>query len=139
MISDNIIKQQFITGALNEGFRQINEAQRKIATENIYVKGKKKVIEKREGKTIQQSGYESLVKSLISPPYDLKVSGTTAFMTNRILKQMRFLDMKKYGNWRIYNAQVWGILYNETLPEIKYGFGDEVYKEISKQLETALK
>lgn len=139
MISDNIIKQQFITGALNEGFRQINEAQRKIAAENIYVKGKKKVIEKREGKTIQQSGYESLVKSLISPPYDLKVSGTTAFMTNRILKQMRFLDMKNYGNWRIYNAQVWGILYNETLPEIKYGFGDEVYKEISKQLETALK
>jgi len=139
MISNNIIKQQFITGVLNEGFRQINEAQRKIATENIYAKGKKKVIEKREGKTIQQSGYESLVKSLISPPYDLKVSGTTAFMTNRILKQMRFLDMKNYGNWRIYNAQVWGILYNETLPEIKYGFGDEVYKEISKQLETALK
>ena len=139
MISDNIIKQQFITGALNEGFRQINEAQRKIATENIYAKGKKKVIEKRKGKTIQQSGYESLVKSLISPPYDLKVPGTTAFMTNRILKQMRFLDMKNYGNWRIYNAQVWGILYNETFPEIKYGFGDEVYKEISKQLETALK
>ena len=36
---------------------------------------------------------------------------------------IRFLDMKKHGNYGIYNRQVWGILWNNSLQTIKYGYG----------------
>ena len=38
----------------------------------------------------------------------------------------------------IYNRVVWGVLYHETFPEIKYGFTEEVRTNIRKELEQAL-
>ena len=41
-------------------------------------------------------------------------------------------------NLALYNRVVWGVLYHETFPEIKYGFTEEVRTNIRKELEQAL-
>ena len=67
----------------------------------------------------------------------------------RLLPYLRFLDMQyrhrndrvakfKRRNLALYNRVVWGVLYHETFPELRYGFNDEVRKEIREQLEKSL-
>ena len=48
---------------------------------------------------------------------------------------IRFLDMKRKGNHRIYNRQLWGMIYRETLPELRYGFTESIRQEIEAQLQ----
>jgi hypothetical protein len=46
--------------------------------------------------------------------------------------------MKDHGNWRIYNRQVWGILYNNALQDIKSGYGSQLHDYIGKMLRDAI-
>ncbi|MFK2251054.1 hypothetical protein ACIXNM_03755 [Bacteroides fragilis] len=57
--------------------------------------------------------------------------------TSNIPLYIRFLDMKKHGNYGIYNRQVWGILWNNSLQTIKYGYGKEVRDRIYAGLQEA--
>ena len=41
----------------------------------------------------------------------------------------------KRRNLALYNRVVWGVLYHETFPQLRYGFTDEVRKIIHDQLE----
>lgn len=43
--------------------------------------------------------------------------------------------MKRKGNHRIYNRQLWGMIYRETLPELRYGFTESIRQEIEAQLQ----
>jgi hypothetical protein len=45
-----------------------------------------------------------------------------------------FLDMKKHGNYQIYNRQLYGILYRQVLNRIRYGYTDEIARQIRKRL-----
>lgn len=67
-----------------------------------------------------------------------------------ILNYLRFLDIKNrntsYGkkhmlaerkNLALYNRVVWGVLYNETLPDIKYGLTQDIRDSIRQQLQDA--
>lgn len=45
--------------------------------------------------------------------------------------------MKKHGNWKIYNRQVWGILYNNSLRRILHGYGEEIHDNVRATLESA--
>ena len=47
----------------------------------------------------------------------------------------RFLDMKKHGNYQIYNRQIYGILYHDTLGKIKYEYQDYVRERIKEMFE----
>ena len=42
--------------------------------------------------------------------------------------------MKKHGNLKIYNRQIWGVIYRETIPQIKFGFRKEVRDWIDNEL-----
>lgn len=42
--------------------------------------------------------------------------------------------MKEHGNFKIYNRQIWGILYGETFQNIRYEFNQEVRDWINKNL-----
>lgn len=67
----------------------------------------------------------------------------------RILSYLRYLDIHYRkgedrisrhirSNLALYNRTVWGVLYRETFPEIRYGYNEEIRASIRKELEQAL-
>ncbi len=107
-----------------------------IARQNVYIEGKKLQQKKRRGATIgRRTG--ALLESLENPHYSISALNGRFIVTSSIVKQVRFLDMKHLGNRRIYNRQVWGILHNNALPDIKYGYGEEIRDTIGRALKEA--
>ncbi len=47
---------------------------------------------------------------------------------------IRFFDMKRILNWRIYNRQLWGMAYGELLGDIKYEFESYIRENFPDQL-----
>ena len=137
MISENITKQQFIIEVLQRDLNNIYKAQLAIARNNTYIEGKGLNIKKgRDSKIGVRSG--SLLESLENPNYVIQSSGEKFVVSANIVKGMRFIDMKKFGNLRIYNRQVWGILYNNALRDIRYGYGKAITDELGAKLNEAL-
>lgn len=120
MSAHDNIRDAFFRRTLERDFKTIMQRQLAIANERIYRNGNKR-----------QSGR---LRSFLA-------SGEATIGTNPINIRVnypiyiRFLDMRKNGNHRIYNRQLWGMIYRETLPELRYGFTEEVQKEIREQLE----
>lgn len=46
--------------------------------------------------------------------------------------------MKVRRNLALYNRVIWGVLYNETLPDIRYGYTQDIRNAIKKDLIRAL-
>lgn len=136
MISDNITKSQFVVQVLERDIENIYKAQLLIARRNIYIKGKQLKKIKRKNTLIgERTG--SLLESLENPNYKIQLQGNKLIVTAGIVKHMRFLDMKHLGNRMIYNRQVWGILYNNSLKEIKYGYGQHLHDLVGEALQKA--
>ncbi len=136
MISENITKSQFIVQVLERDINNIYRAQLLIARKNVYIRGKDLKTTKRRGTLIgEKSG--ALLESLENPIYKIQMQGSKLTVTASIVKQLRFMDMKHLGNWKIYNRQVWGILYNNSLKEIKYGYGQQFHDLIGEALQQA--
>jgi hypothetical protein len=65
-----------------------------------------------------------------------------ARLSMRYLTYARFLDMKDPGRsitksregYHLYNRIVFGVLYNQTLPKLRYGFTEEVKQAIYSRL-----
>lgn len=137
MISDKITKQQFIIQVLERDLANIYNVQLAIARHNIYVEGKELKVKKRRGVLIGvRSG--RLLKSLENPDYVISASGEKFIVSAGIVKHMRFIDMKKFGNRKIYNRQVWGILYNNSLRAILHEYGKSIRDVVREALEEAL-
>jgi len=136
MISEKITKQEFIIQVLERDIRNIYKAQLAIAQKNIYVQGKALKKTKRSGPKIGvRSG--SLMESLQNPDYLIQAQGEKFIVSAGIVKHMRFLDMKKIGNRKIYNRQVWGILYNNALKDIKFNYGKTISDSVGDALQEA--
>jgi hypothetical protein len=136
MLSDKIIKKQFIAQTLRRDMVNIYDAMTLIARANIYREGKDLRMKRRQGATIRRrSG--ALLDSLESKDFDIVSDDDRFLLTARFVKHLRFLDMKRLGNWKIYNRQVWGILYNNAIPDIKYNFGREVADYVGDSLREA--
>jgi len=136
MISENITKQQFIIQVLERDVRNIYKAQLAIAQQNIYIEGKTLKVKKRRGAKIGvRSG--ALLESLENPDYMIQAQGEKFIVSAGIVKHMRFIDMKKFGNRKIYNRQVWGILYNNALKDIKFNYGQAIKDRVSEALHEA--
>jgi len=136
MISENITKQQFIIQVLERDVRNIYKAQLAIAQQNVYIKGKQlKRVKARGPKIGVYSG--SLLESLQNPDYLIQAKGESFIVSAGIVKHMRFLDMKKFGNRKIYNRQVWGILYNNALRDIRNNYGKAIYDYLGETLKEA--
>jgi hypothetical protein len=136
MITENITKQQFIVQVLERDVQNIYKAQLAIARQNIYVEGKQLNIKKRRGAKIGiRSG--ALLESLQNPDYLIRAQGENFTVSAGIVKHMRFIDMKKFGNRKIYNRQVWGILYNNALKDIKFNYGQALSDLVGEKLREA--
>lgn len=136
MTSDTIIKRDWITGVLDRDVQNIYRSMLLIAQRNIYISGRELTVKKKRGSGIG-SRTGALEDSLANPEYSINSNGAQFNVTAKIVQHERFLDMKRHGNKKIYNRQVWGILYNNALPDIKYNVGKEIADNIGSALNRA--
>ena len=107
-----------------------------IARDNIRFQGAgRKVV--KAGKKRMQVRSGALMQSLMYPEYFIQAEGERFIVSVFIVKHMRFLDMRIHGNWKIYNRQVWGILYNNALKDIKFNYGEAIKDRVSEALHEA--
>lgn len=121
------LKRQYFTEYIRAGFRDIFKAQREIAYRKTFYAGESsaksrsaRLREALEGVSVQITPSGSGIKATVEYPLFI-----------------RFLDMKHIGNYRIYNRPVWGILYRETLRDIRYEFSGWLQKNFGEELAKA--
>lgn len=122
---DKIAK--YFTEYVNRGFRRIFEEQRRIAAK-IY--GKQAY--RTDGTPRSRSG--RLQQALASPTFSITGSGSGISAKAQYPTYLRFLDMKRLGNYRIYNRPVWGILYKETFNDIRFEFSAWLRKNLADSI-----
>lgn len=123
---DQIAK--YFTEYVNRGFRRIFEEQRRIAADKIY--GKQAY--RTDGTPRSRSG--RLQQALASPTFSITGSDSGISANAQYPTYLRFLDMKRLGNYRIYNRPVWGILYKETFNDIRFEFSAWLRKNLADSI-----
>ena len=113
---------------INRGFRKIFDEQRRIAATKIY--GRQAY--RTDGTPRSRSG--RLQQALASPSFSIAGSGSSLSATVQYPTYIRFLDMKRLGNYRIYNRPIWGILYKETFRDLRYEFTDWLAQFVKKSI-----
>lgn len=129
----NKLELQFIHREILKGLRDIFAAQVNVAKRRIYQEGKERRVKQGSGRTVRgRTGV--LMDSLENPRQKVWQGelGNHAHFDYPVY--IRFLDMKKHGNYKIYNRQIWGILYGETFRNIRYEFNQEVRDWVDKNL-----
>lgn len=132
MITEELIRQRFVHDTLSQGINLIYETQENVVRTYLKV---------RTG---------DLVGHLQRRSFTSTGSGTKVAYYMRILPYLRYLDIfYRKGSDRIsrhirsnlalYNRTVWGVLYHETFPELRYGFNDEIRRNIRHELEQSLR
>ena len=131
MITDQLIRNKFIADVMSQGINKIYETQ-----ENVV-------------RTYMNTRSGDLVAHLQRRPFTSQGTDNNQVYYMRIFPYLRFLDINyRRGSDRIsrhlrsnlalYNRVVWGVLYHETFPEIKYGYTQEIRSSIRQELEQAL-
>ena len=131
MVTDSLVRKKFVRDTLQQGISKIYATQDSVVRSNYQL----------------QSG--RLLTSLSKHSSDSSISGESYTIFVRILPYLRFLDMAyrqrndriakfKRRNLALYNRVVWGVLYHETFPQLRFGFTDEVRKTIHDQLQHSL-
>lgn len=123
------IKTRYFKEQIEKGIHDVFGAQRQIAEEKIYCKadGSRRLT---GGRSVCSHRSGALRDALTNPRYRFDVSDGVKMETS-VPVYIRFLDMRRNGNLRIYNPPIWGILYSETLRNIKYEFRDWLKKNFT--------
>lgn len=132
MDNPDIIARYF-TEYVNRGFRRIFEEQRRIAANKIY----RNQAYRTDGTPRSRSG--RLQQALASPSFSISGSGSGISAKAHYPTYIRFLDMKRIGNYRIYNRPIWGILYKETFTDIRYEFSAWLRKNFADSIRESYK
>lgn len=127
-MKDLLLKGEYLKQQLQKGLNEIFEAQRAVASKKV----------NRLSQT-KKSRSSELMDSLMHPDYKLstQTAGVQGIITYPL--EIRFRDMKHLGNWRIYNKQIWRILYKETFRNIRFEFSDWLRTQTITELKDALK
>lgn len=132
MITDSLIKKKFVHDTLKAGINKIYTTQENVVRSNFH------------------SHTGRLLTSLSAHSYDSEISEESSIIYLRLLPYLRFLDMQyrtrkdkiakvKRRKLALYNRVVWGVLYHETFPTIRYGLTDEVRESINQDLKRIYK
>lgn len=132
MITDSLIKKKFVHDTLKAGINKIYTTQENVVRSNFH------------------SHTGRLLTSLSAHSYDSEISDESSIIYLRLLPYLRFLDMQyrtrkdkiakvKRRKLALYNRVVWGVLYHETFPTIRYGLTDEVRESINQDLKRIYK
>ena len=119
--------QGFLQQVLDYGIRKIYDRQLSIATQRSM---EQRLNERRN----YVSAGEQIISSLRQRLTQLQVKGSTAELISQIPLVMRFVDMKNYGNWQIYNRQVWGMLYREVFSDLSQKYRSYIIFQMRLQL-----
>lgn len=131
------LKVQYLKQQVERGIREIFEAQRKIAASGTYTQGREmRTVQRKGGGVHQRTG--TLLKALSAPSFNVQQQGQGVAASSNVPMYIRFLDMKKHGNWKIYNRQIWGILYHEVRARIRFEFEDFLEQQ-KKSFQQSLK
>lgn len=127
-MDDPDLLSKYFADYLNKGFRRIFEEQRRIAANKIY--GKQAY--RTDGTPRSRSG--RLQAALDNPTFSMSGGGASLSAMISYPTYIRFLDMKRMGNYRIYNRPVWGILYKETFNDIRFEFSAWLRKNLADSI-----
>lgn len=116
MISENIIKQQFIVDKL----KNAADFAFKLQSENAHAR-----LKSRSGNTFS---------SLDNPSYSITASGSSFILSASITKQLRFQD---FGVRKLYTKPLFGSL-KRIYGQLQYGLQEEIKEKIGEQLENAV-
>lgn len=122
MVTDQLIKKTFIHNVVSVGFQKIRQIQQEVISENLNV----------------VSG--NLLQSIQKEPVGIIETERQVYYMS-VLPYMRFLDIYFRENiifrrnLSIYNRVVWGVLYGVVLPNLRYGFTQDIRKYITRQLQ----
>lgn len=128
---DDKIKIKYFQEVLEKGIRKIYESQRGIA-------GAKLAATKKENR-IPSGRSGALMAALNAAGHTINSDNYGVHAELQWPIYIRFLDMKRLGNWKIYNRQLWGILYKDTFVEMRYGFRDWLQNYLTRSLTESLK
>ena len=125
MVTDELIRKQFIHQILRRDAAFIYETQANVVRQNF---------------TNERA--KALASFLASRPFSLSGDGLRQNYYFNIFPYLRFLDIK-YSNQdaglrsrlALYNRVVWGRLYHETISDLKYGLSKDIYDSIKERLE----
>lgn len=129
----NPLREAFFRKTLTEDFKTIYQRQLDIAESGTYVGGSQIRTRMRMGGGIHSSS-GTLKAHLAAAHFEIRGVDPIELVTNYPL-YIRFLDMKKKGNWQIYNRQIWGVLYNNTIWKLRDVMDDSLRSEVRSQLE----
>lgn len=124
MITDSLIKQEFIHNVLQRDARLIADTQ----------------VDRLRRHRTQRA--RQIALQLAGQPFRISGTGLHATLTFNILTSLRFMDISISRDIRagaskalaLYNRVVWGILYHDTLGDLKFGLTEDLRREIREQL-----
>lgn len=134
--SDTMTPSEFVWKILERDARNIYRAQHLVVSQRIYLSGKDLKATKRKKGVEKKTG--TLENSLANPDFHLHAEGEKFILASGYPLYIRFLDMKRLGNWKIYNRQIWGILYNNALKDIKERYGNYIGDTVGDALRAAV-
>lgn len=116
---------QFIREELLKGVQKIYAEQRSIAANRIY--GRRA--------TGAKPPTGNLMRCLSASDASTSTGMLGVYSTLNYPVYIRFLDMKRNGNLKIYNRPIWGIMYKEVFSNIRYGFGEWLKEYVKRNIE----
>lgn len=124
MVTDDFIKPDVFHEIISRDIRRIYTVQRRTVEKHLGI---------RSGE---------LLKSLIRVPVDVPELGKVYHM--RYLPYLRFQDirtrykkgqgLRKATGLALYNRVIWGVFYNETLPDIQDALNREFRNSINQEI-----
>jgi hypothetical protein len=126
MITDEMIKKEFISEVVSRDIKLIYATQEQVVRE------------------VFPNGTGALAGFLAKSPFDMSGAGLRRTFFMRIFPYLRFLDiryrrdqMATRRKLALYNRVIYGVLYHETMPALRYGLTEELREKIGQQLRAA--
>lgn len=124
MVTDELIKKEFIHSIVTRDINRIYETQEEVIRANF------------------KGGTGRLAEFLSQHPVSMSGEGLKQTYHMRVFSYLRFLDIryrKQEMFFRrrlaLYNRVIWGILYNETMQDLRYGLTDNIRELMRNDLE----
>ena len=127
MITDSLIKQEFIHNILQRDARLIADTQ----------------VDRLRRHRTQRA--RQIALQLAGQPFRISGTGLHATLTFNIMTSLRFMDISISRDIRagaskalaLYNRVVWGILYHDPLGDLKFGLTEDLRRQIHAQIQAA--
>ena len=131
MLTESLIRKKFVADTMAEGIDTIFARQQQVA----------QMLGTHSGRLRQWARDRHMT---------VRVTETSRSISVPLMPYVRFLDMQyrtrrdRIGKFlrkqlALYNRTIWGILYRQVFPQLRYGFTDEIRQQLREQLEETFK